>query len=58
MNCISCFKEMLPPVKHRLLLHRDDKWRISQSALCDNACNWCYWYAWDNAVRVGINIQE
>lgn len=57
MKCISCFKEMSPPVKHKMLLYKDTTWCSAQSAMCDNACNWCYWYAWDNVARVNIFVK-
>jgi len=32
--------------------HRDRGWQIARNNVCEDACNWCYWYAWDNASRV------
>lgn len=51
-KCISCRKEMGEELKKRYLDYRNSEWRIARNNACEDACNWCYWYAWDNASRV------
>ena len=51
-NCISCRKKMGEVSKKNYLDHKNKEWQIARSNRCEDACNWCYWYAWDNACRV------
>ena len=52
VNCISCRKKMGEKQEKNYLDHRDRGWQIARNNVCEDACNWCYWYAWDNASRV------
>ena len=51
-NCISCRKKMGEKQEKKYLDYRNKEWQIARSYPCEDACNWCYWYAWDNASRV------
>jgi hypothetical protein len=51
-DCISCRKRMGEVSKKNYLAYRDPEWNRARSNRCEEACNWCYWYAWDNASRV------
>jgi len=51
-NCISCHKEMGEKRDTPFLDYKNLEWCISQNKNEDSACNWCYWYAWDNVVRI------
>tara|TARA_B100001094_G_C17776040_1_gene597431 strand:+ start:284 stop:448 length:165 start_codon:yes stop_codon:yes gene_type:complete len=44
----------------KYLDYRNKEWQIARSYPCHDACNWCYWYAWDNASRVSAfqNIER
>lgn len=51
-DCISCRKEMGEESKKPHLDYKNKEWCIARSNRCEDACNWCYWYAWDNVCRV------
>ena len=50
-NCISCRKKMGEKQEKIYLDHRDREWQMARNHVCEDACNWCYWYAWDNHIR-------
>ena len=51
-NCISCRKNMGEKQEKNYLDYRNEEWQKARNHVCEDACNWCYWYAWDNASRV------
>ena len=50
-NCISCRKNMGEKQEKNYLDYRNKEWQIARNHVCEDACNWCYWYAWDNHIR-------
>jgi hypothetical protein len=50
-KCISCKKILKKESKCDYLNYKDKEWCRSKNYYCQEACNWCYWYAWDNHVR-------
>lgn len=50
-NCISCKKQLKKESDCKYLNYRDKEWCGSKNYYCKEACNWCYWYAWDNHVK-------
>lgn len=51
-NCISCRKKMGEMSSKTYLDYRNSEWQIARNHIYTGACNWCYWYAWDNVSRV------
>ena len=50
-NCISCKKQLKKESKCEYLNYKDREWCEQKNNKCEEACNWCYWYAWDNVSR-------
>ena len=50
-NCVSCKKKLKKKSKCDYLNYQDRAWRESQNNKCEEACNWSFWYAWDNVSR-------
>ena len=51
-NCISCRKKMGEKQEKKYLDYRNREWQVARNHIYTDACNWCYWYAWDNVSRV------
>ena len=50
-KCISCKKTLKKELKCDYLNYTNKEWCESKNYYCQEACNWCYWYAWDNHVK-------